>query len=320
MTDYFITWWNVENLFDTFDSPKREDWLQKKLKGELKDWDANILKKKISQLGKIIKQMNNDSGPDILGVCEIENRKVLEDLIKELSTLPHNYDIAHADTKDGRDIDVGFIYDKNKFNVNETYSHFVLKRTTTRDLFQVNMETTSGNELILIGNHWPARSGGVYKTEPYRILVAETLAYWHERIVEIKGKDVPILSMDDLNDEPFNRSVVDNALSWKSLDKVKKSTLPKFYNLMWEVLGKREGTFYFDGFPYVFDQFMVSKGMIQSSAKIKVREDSINIFMPEEMVSSDYTEPIPFKRPSHKDYNSNGYSDHYPICMVIQEK
>ncbi len=115
MTDYFIAWWNVENLFDTFDSPKREDWLQKKLKGELKDWDANVLKKKISHLGKIIKQMNNDSGPDILGVCEIENRKVLEDLIKELSTLPHNYDIAHADTKDRRGIDVGFIYDKNKF-------------------------------------------------------------------------------------------------------------------------------------------------------------------------------------------------------------
>ncbi len=182
------------------------------------------------------------------------------------------------------------------------------------------METTSGNELILIGNHWPARSGGEFKTEPYRIMVAETLAYWHERIVEIKGKDVPILSMGDFNDEPFNIYVVNYALSWKSKTKVKKATLPKFYNLMWEVLGKREGTFYFDGFPFVFDQFMVSKGMIQASAKIKVKEDSVNIFMPEEMVSSYYTEPIPFKRPSHKDYNSNGYSDHYPICMVIQEK
>lgn len=171
----------------------------------------------------------------------------------------------------------------------------------------------------MIGNHWPARSGGEFKTEPYRIMVAETLAYWHERIVETKGEDIPILVMGDFNDEPFNISVVNYALSWKSKDKVIKAKKPKLYNLMWEILGKREGTFYWDYFPLLFDQFMVSKTMIQDSGKIKIKEDSVKIFMPKEMVSTGYPDPIPFKRPSHKDYNPKGYSDHYPICMVIQE-
>ncbi len=133
--------------------------------------------------------MNSGQGPDILSVCEIENRNVLVKLTKHLNELPHHYDIVHADTNDGRGIDVAFIYDNEKFTAKDIFSHHVLKRTATRDIFQVTFTTQSRNELILIGNHWPSRMGGEYKSEPYRILAAETLAYWYERIVEIKGED-----------------------------------------------------------------------------------------------------------------------------------
>jgi predicted extracellular nuclease len=320
MADYYIAWWNVENLFDTFDSPRRAEWLQKELARELRGWDADVLGRKISQLAAIIGKLNNGEGPDILGLCEIENEAVLEMLVDRLSRLPHDYAIAHADTKDGRGIDVAFVYDRAKFVVQRFFSHFVLKRTATRDLFQVNMATIGGeNELILIGNHWPSRRGGEHESEPYRIMVAETLAYWHERIVEIKGKNIPVLVAGDFNDEPFSRSIVDYALSWKSLEKVRRAVLPKFYNLMWEVFGKREGTFYYNGFPHVFDQFMVSRGLMQEDSRIKIKEASAKVLRSSQMVSPGYPAPIPFKRPSHSDYNPNGYSDHYPIGVVVEE-
>ena len=149
--------------------------------------------------------MNQGKGPDILGLCEVENKPVLDLLLSRLSSLQRNYKVAHHDTKDKRGIDIAFIYDGNKFTLKGQYFHVVLKRTATRDLFQVNLKTPSGALLICIGNHWPSRRGGEYHTEPYRIIAAETLSYWNERIFEILGEDVPIIVMGDFNDEPYSR-------------------------------------------------------------------------------------------------------------------
>ena len=99
MKDYFIAWWNLENLFDVENSPNRTDKLQRTLKDELKGWTEDILDKKINQLSKIISKMNNNTGPDVLGICEIENRPVVEKLVSSLTGLSnHDYKIIHADT------------------------------------------------------------------------------------------------------------------------------------------------------------------------------------------------------------------------------
>ncbi len=327
MNEYYIAWWNVENLFDINNASERPEYLQKKLDKELEGWDETVLNKKLTQLAKIIKQMNNNQGPDILGVCEIENRNVLVKLVKHLSELHRTYDIVHADTKDGRGIDVAFIYDNEKFRAKEKFSHHVLKRTATRDIFQVTFETApqavqtastqQSNELILIGNHWPSRMGGEYKSEPYRILAAETLAYWHERIVEIKGEGVNIIVMGDFNDEPYNRSIREYALSWRYKNKVVNARKPKFHNLMWDVMG-RKASFYFGGQPNLLDQVWVSKGFYMELSKFEI-DDNVEIFMPPEMISSGYPDPVPFKRPSHKEYTPEGYSDHYPVWFIVKE-
>ena len=74
--EYFIAWWNVENLFDVYDSPHRPAWLQRALNSELRGWDENILNSKLDQLCKVIVAMNDGAGPDLLGVCEVENEAV----------------------------------------------------------------------------------------------------------------------------------------------------------------------------------------------------------------------------------------------------
>ena len=144
---------------------------------------------------------------------------------------------------------------RNKLTAEEDFHYVVLKRNATRDIYQVNFRTAAGNPLILIGNHWPSRSSGELETQPYRIIAAETLSYWHKRIQEIRGEDIATLIMGDFNDEPFSRSITDYALAGRSETKVLEAETPRFLNLMWQVLGTGAGTHYFDNFPNVLDQF-----------------------------------------------------------------
>ncbi len=323
---YFIAWWNVENLFDVVTSAQRPEWLQKKLAKELKGWDETVLNRKIGNLSSVIRKMNNGNGPDILGVCEIENRSVLEKLRDALSPLGRDYGIVHFEMNDQRGIDVAFIYDRDIFVFGQSFSHVILKRTATRDLFQVNFTTHKNNDLILIGNHWPARSAGVLESEPYRIIAGETLSYWMERIAEIKGADVAVMVMGDFNDEPFSRSVREYARGVNSLKKVVYARSPRLYNLMWPLLAQGKGTYYYNNFPFVFDQIMLSKSLVKTTGKIKVRKDNngnypVQVEMIPEMVSGGrYPTPVAFGRPSKKStFNPDGYSDHFPVSVVIEE-
>jgi predicted extracellular nuclease len=319
MTEHYVGWWNLENLFDVEDSMQRPQWLRTKLRNELAGWNRQILDRKISQLAKIISQMNGNKGPDILGVCEVENQPVVQRLAGSLSSLGRDYRVAHHDASDQRGIDVAFIYDAAAFALERQFFHVVLKRTGTRDLFQVNLRSASGKLLILIGNHWPSRTGGQFESEPYRIVAAETLSYWHERILEEKGEDAAILVMGDFNDEPHNRSLTNYALSTNTIMKVRNSGSPRLYNLMWPLMGNGLGSFYYDNFPNMLDQFLVSRGFLNNDAAMQVKSNTVRIETFPEMVSGgDYPDPIPFGRPAEH-LNTDGFSDHYPISVVLQE-
>ncbi|MDH3657570.1 MAG: hypothetical protein OEM77_05485 [Nitrosopumilus sp.] len=313
MSEYYVAWWNLENLFD-LETALRSDKLKRTIQKELKGWDQNILNNKLSQLSKIILQMNEQKGPDILGVCEVESKSVLKKLVDKINTPQRKYSIAHEDTNDGRGIDVAFIYDSNKFVVKRQFSQWIVRRNATRDIFQVNLKIKRTNtELVLVGNHWPARIGGVYESEPYRIIAAETLSYFHQRIAEEMGKDTPILIMGDFNDEPFNRSVTDYALSTNKSDKLKKARNPKLFNLMWKLLAQGEATHYYtDG--EILDQFMISKGFLFNNSKLSINNESVKIEKFPEMTKNG--KPQRFGRPA-KNYNENGFSDHFPISLII---
>lgn len=327
MAEYYIGFWNVENLFDTVNSTERPDWLQSKLKSELKGWTVPILKKKIACLAEIIAKMNNGQGPDILGVCEVENKTVVDKLLAAISLPGRNYAVEHHDMSDKRGIDVAFIYDQNLFKATAQFSHTILKREATRDLFQVNFETVGANakQLVLIGNHWPSRSGqGQYDSEPYRILAAETLSYYHKRIREILGKDVAIMAMGDFNDEPYDRSLQNYALATRMRSKVTRGSNPWFFNLMWPLMGDRKGTHFFDGQYGMLDQLLVNKALLTGSGAFKVLPDTTAIEDFAEMSSTGTNpEPVRFGRPfrkgkPNKDFTGHGYSDHYPVSVRIR--
>ena len=311
--EYYVAWWNLENLFDT-ETAQRSDKLKRVLKKELKGWNDEKLDNKLSQLAKVILSMNDTKGPDILGVCEVENRTVLEKMVEKINLSSRNYKIAHDNTKDGRGIDVAFIYDASKFQLTKQFSQWIVKRNATRDLFQVNFRIKRTDiEMVLVGNHWPARIRGKYNSEPYRILAGETLSYFHQRITEEMGKDIPILVMGDFNDEPFSRAITDYATSVNDRQKLKYARKPKLFNLMWQALANGEATYYFTN-GEILDQFMVSRGFLFNKSKLSIKDDSVKIEKFPAMLKNG--KPVRHGRPA-KAYNKDGYSDHLPISLVV---
>lgn len=321
-SQYQFAFWNLENLFDVENAPpeRRSDKLKRAIGTDIQGWTQTLLARKVTQLASIICQMNDGRGPDFLGVCEVENEYVMDLLVQNLASLQRTYAIAHHDTPDQRGIDVGFIYDSNLFTAEERFNHFVMRRTATRDILQVNFRTSKGRLLVVIGNHWPARSGGEETSAVYRAISGETLAYFHGRILEVKGLATPVLAMGDFNDEPFDPSLVDYALSTRSRQKVVNSRIPRLLNLMWRITGERMGTYYYDNFPYVFDQFLANKNLVKENESIRALPDSVAVIRFPEMVSpGDYPRPLPFGGMG-KPVDENGFSDHFPIAFTLVEQ
>jgi len=339
-SDYHIAFWNLENLFAPANHPDRIEWIAKRLKSQLKGWSQKLFDKKLAQLTKVIVAMNGGQGPDLLGVCEVENKFVLQELLKVIKPkLPgRTYDLVHADSeRDSRGIDTAFIFDKKRLVVNrdEVFSHFVMRRTGTRDITQATFKTQAGAEFVALCNHWPSRLGSAHLSSGFRQTAGETLGYWHERIREVKGKDVAVIAMGDFNDDPHDLSITVNANATRVRSLVTRGRSARFYNLTWNYLeqlletsGRRRtvsGTLYYKGEPNVFDQIMVSKGFITESNPLVCNESSARIEAIPDMVSTKASEgPIRFGFPKKgvvkKHVNTEGFSDHFPISVIIRER
>lgn len=324
MVKHYIYWWNLENLFDIENSLRRSEFLNNHLGSELQGWDAAVLDKKITNLTSIISKFNDNKGPDILGVCEVENEFVIQLLLDAMNAaLNREYTFVISEGEDKRGIDTALIYDTAKYGPEQvTFSLRIIKRNSTRDLFQVHINTANGNKLVCILNHWPSRSGGELMSEPFRIMVAENLSYWIERIYEEQGKDASILLMGDFNDNPYNKSITNYlmAINNKALVKSNRVRLKYFYNVMHSFLDAQIGTFVFGNEFNMLDQFMISKSILSEKTSHPFKLSSVEIIDFPELISGAYKKPVKFGRPNSSTFNQNGYSDHLPIKIVLNEK
>jgi endonuclease/exonuclease/phosphatase family metal-dependent hydrolase len=340
MTDYRIGFWNLENLFAPEDFPEREEWLARAVGADLRGWTEALFHRKISQLGTAIAAMSGDAGPDILGVCEVENRFVLDALAAEVNhRVPGRaYEVVHFDsTLDHRGIDTAFLYDGSLFQVDPEaiFSHFVMRRTGTRDITQVTFTSQAGNELVALCNHWPSRSGGAVESAGFRATAGETLGYLHERIREERGGDIAILALGDLNDDPWDASVRFNANAWRERGDTERATSARFHNLAWGYLGPHltpdhrgdertiDGTLYFANDANLFDQILVNRSLLRGERGLTVRDETARIELVPAMVDHRVGNgPIRFGLPkgdADNNVNQDGFSDHFPVSVVITE-
>ncbi len=161
-----LAFYNLENLFDTINDTNKNDEASPIM--EIKFNRGKIYKKKISNLARVISEIGYDvtnRPPTIIGICEVENRKVVEDLIANEKLSNHNYGIVHYDSPDRRGIDVGLLYNKDIFEIINSNSHELYitynntnNRSYTRDQLVVSGKL-DGELIHLIVNHWPSRGG-----------------------------------------------------------------------------------------------------------------------------------------------------------------
>jgi len=343
MPNHFVAFWNLENLFAPEGFAGREPWIAQAVAGDLNGWTQALFDTKIHQLASIIRQMNGSLGPDILGVCEVENAFVLQQLTARLNAqiATRNYTVVHVDsTLDQRGIDTAFLYDAAKYTVDPTaiFSHFVMRRTGTRDITQATFITQAGRELIALVNHWPSRSAptgfGAEYSSGFRATAGETLAYWHQRIREEKGADASVIALGDFNDDPFDSSLAIHALALRERGDVVRARTAKFYNLAWNYLAQRvtdsrgnprdlDGTLYFGGNGNLFDQILISRPLLTGAGGLTAVEQSARVETFPEMVSHRVGEgPIRFGLPKGdvaRNVNQDGFSDHFPVSVEIEE-
>jgi hypothetical protein len=320
MPDLNVAWWNLENLFDhaTADRPPE---LATRLANELNGWTTPVRDRKLSQLATIVQLMFGTVGPDLLGVCEVENERVLQMLVDRLNIPGRDYRVVAHDSPDARGIDVSFVVDANVLDVTDMDHQVIVKRSATRDIFWVELvERATGNVFIAMAHHWPSRSGGQYESEPYRMLTGETAAFMLSNLFAAfdVGNRLPVLLMGDFNDEPFNRSMQEYLLGSRDASLVRRARSPRVLNLMWPLMGQPQpGTFRFGSVWNMLDQFLVTRGMLRNDSPVRVRRDTVVVFRPEEMQGTGGA-PRRYGRPSRRSsFDQGGFSDHFPITVVI---
>ncbi|GAB6282513.1 MAG: endonuclease [Ignavibacterium sp.] len=316
-----VAFWNLENLFDTEnDSIKNDEEFLPEAKSK---WDTDKYEKKLFNLSRVIRSMNNEKGPDILGVCEVENKKVLIDLTKKY--LPElKYEIAHLESPDNRGIDVALLYKKNKYKINFVKGDTVKLEDgyPTRLILFTSLKTKNNDTLNLFVNHWPSRRGGETASEKNRIVAAKVL---RKNIDSLFGKnpESKIIILGDLNDEPNNISITDYLKAKPYLCENKADSLNEndLLNLAYKTFIEGEGTYKFRDKWNQLDQMIISKSFIDNS-KFYYHCSSFEIYKPYFLQThSGKFQGAPFPTFGHGRY-LGGYSDHFPILakFIYKEK
>jgi hypothetical protein len=186
MAEIKVAFWNVENLFDITASPIATDLEFTPEQG----WTQEAFDLKVENVAAIIRQMHGGDGPDLLGLCEVENREVIERLLAEVDN--PKYRVAHVESPDIRGIDCSLVYSTEVFSdpsPADMAAHLVHFRYPTRDIFQVRLQVKENDaELNVLVNHWPSRRVGPFESEPQRLTVAERCGQLVDQILKVDRK------------------------------------------------------------------------------------------------------------------------------------
>ncbi len=305
--------WNLENLFDVTDDPQKED--EEFLPSGEKEWTAERLDKKMYNLSRVIRAMNNDKGPDILGVIEVEHQHLLDSLVSKF--LPDKkYKTAYIESPDGRGIDNGLIYNSKLFSLLSVKGDTVKLNDgyPTRLVLNVNLLTKEKDTLHIYVNHWPSRRGGEIKSEPNRIQAAETLRNSVDKNFE-SNRNSKIIVMGDFNDEPGNTSLMNqlratpfNCDSAEYYD----SILLDLLNISYPDYADGLGSYKYKDDWNMLDQIIISNSLLFDEHFHYIC-DSFEVYKPNLMV----THSGKFEGMAFPTYGGNrylgGYSDHYPV-------
>ncbi|MDV7137499.1 endonuclease [Maribacter sp. TH_r10] len=305
-----IAFYNLENLFDTVDDPDTldDDFTPK----GFKKWTPKRYKKKIFKLANTISKIGLESAeraPALVGIAEVENASVIEDLINADPLKDTDYGYVHYDSPDERGIDTGLLYQKEFFEVlfSEPIPLLVYNeegiRDTTRDILYVYGKL-NGETVHVFVNHWPSRRDGEVKTDYKRIEAAKTIRL---KMAEIEKEyhDPNYIIMGDFNDNPDSKSI-------QSL--INDSGL---YNPMEKLRSPQRGSANYRRSWSMFDQIIVSHNFFNYEKGTHSFAHA-NIFDAHLLTEwKGKYKGTPYRTYVGRKY-VGGYSDHFPVYIQLK--
>ena len=318
-----VAFYNLENLYDTIDDTSINDEASPIM--ELKGKRSAIYYKKLNNMAKVVSEIGfkeTQTAPAIIGVCEIENRQVLEDLINTEYLKKFDYGIIHYNSPDKRGIDVALLYRKQYFTPT-THKSYEAKlynsgnRVYTRDQLLVS-GLLDGEMIHLIVNHWPSRSGGEAKSRPLRVGAAK----YNKLMIDSLQKmyDNPkIIGMGDFNDDPINASMKEVLGATGVKKDVKEGGI---YNPMEDLFRRGHHTLGYRDNINLFDQIYMTSYLLGNDKDFKnYKFYQANIYNPNYLINTQGKyKGYPFRSWDYEGF-TGGYSDHYPVYIyLIREK
>lgn len=311
-----IAFYNVENLFDTLDTKGVNDF-EFTPEGP-NNWNTPKYYEKLDNLAKVISEIGSDytpHGPAILGVSEIENETVLEDLAMREAIASRNYQIIYRDGPDRRGIDVALLYQPEYFKVTNVKSHRLTipeqENFRTRDQLLVSGEL-HGEPIHVIVSHWPSRSGGESRSRPLRNAAAQLGRQIIDSIQTI-DPNAKVILMGDLNDNPDNESVTKYL---KAVSKEKRMKDNELYNPYYSFYKKGIGTLAWRDTWSLFDMIIMSKPLVEKDYS-SYRFFKANVFNRKFLQqSAGRFKGYPFRSYAGGQY-MGGYSDHFPTYVLL---
>lgn len=315
---YCIAFYNVENLFDAEDDPGVDD-AQFTPEGQYK-WTEEKYQTKLRRIAKVIAAMNDGRGPDIVGLCEVENAGVLQDLIatNELKGLHYSY--FHHESPDTRGIDVCMLYKEKSFKIlghqmlNVDISRFDDK--PTRSILMVQGIAGKKDTIYLFLNHWPSRRGGSEQSEPKRAAAARVLKTAVDSLL-LLHPNAGIVITGDFNDNPSDATLTGILKAQQTIESSAKNPLYNAASIFrWK---EGEGTEFYRGNWSRFIQFIFTASLIEDQLGSDGLFHDIYIFRPDWLLIADpaYQQMIPF-RTYDEDSKDMGYSDHLPVYVLLK--
>jgi predicted extracellular nuclease len=310
--------YNVENLFDTLDDPNKDD--NEFTPEGTRHWTNSRYYKKINNLAKVITALGEWDTPALIGMCEVENNKVIDDLIRYSPLKKMKYRYVMTESEDVRGIDVAMLYQRDKFKY---LSHCSIRisfpnhpKKKTRDILHVIGEVVTGDTLDVFVCHFPSRRGGQSDSEPDRVRAASILRKSVDSLAFLRT-NAYILIMGDFNDEPSDKSMAKILQTQPLKDKIVETNL---YNLFLSLEKKNKIGSYKMGNRWNFiDQIIVSGNLLQLDKPFHVLPETAAIFHADFISTEDNTHGgIRPKKTFHGYTYEGGYSDHFPVFVDFE--
>lgn len=307
--EHICLFYNVENLFDIHDHPDKQD-SDFTPTGRLQ-WTAQRYEQKLKAIRDVVRNLSGKwKSPAFMGLCEVENKQVVKDLLNESPFQDRNYKIVHKESRDTRGIDLAFVYDAEVFeylgHAWHNFESFSTAPIDGRDILEV-FGKVGKTKFRFFVNHWSSRRKGQAETEYKRLAAASCLKAAIEKHFH---EDDAIVILGDFNDEPKNKSIHD------VLGARKKGQGDQLINLAWRYTNLGQGSIIHDDQFYLFDQIIISLNLLKKGhlpftvKKMYMHQD------PDVLIKGN---PARINRTYFGTGYLGGVSDHLPVYIRIRE-